>query len=294
MSSYLEVWKPSGRGLIPLAGHRVTVGAEASNDVVLDHDRTVSRVHGVFEQLGSAWLLRDLGSRNGTFVNGERISERVLRDGDEIRLGTTRLLIRSSPDPERPGRTETLEHSMLAAAEEHVISGRAAPDGTVTLLFTDIEGSTAANERLGDQRWLEVLHHHNHLVRQQVVANSGFEVKAQGDGFMVAFASARKGLLCAIASQRALRDHARQRPDDAVTVRIGLHTGEVLREGADFFGRHVILAARIASAARGGEILVSSLVRDLTRSSGDFRFGERREVSLRGTTGLHSLYPVLW
>jgi class 3 adenylate cyclase len=294
MGSYLEVWRPAGRELIPLAGRRVTVGAEPSNDVVLDHDKTVSRVHGVFEQFASAWCLRDLGSRNGTYVNGERVSECLLRDGDEIRLGTTRLYIRTSTQPDSRTRTESLQQPTLGIEERRTIRASAAPDGTVTVLFSDIEGSTASNERLGDQRWLEVLRGHNRVVRQQITASGGFEVKAQGDGFMVAFSSARNGLLCAIGVQRALRDHAREHPDDAVVVRIGLHTGEVLREGDDFFGRHVIMAARISAAARGGEILVSSLLKDLTQSIGDIQFGELKEVALKGITGMHQLYQVLW
>jgi pSer/pThr/pTyr-binding forkhead associated (FHA) protein len=93
MSSHLEVSKPSGRELIPLSGQRVTLGKASTNDVALEHDETVSRLHAVFENLGFAWSLRDLGSRNGTFLNGEKITaERVLRSGDEVRVGKSRLL----------------------------------------------------------------------------------------------------------------------------------------------------------------------------------------------------------
>lgn len=93
MPSHLEVWKPSGRQLITLGGERVTVGKSSTNVVSLDHDSTVSRVHAVFERLGFAWSIRDVGSRNGTYLNGEKISaERVLRSGDELRVGKTRLV----------------------------------------------------------------------------------------------------------------------------------------------------------------------------------------------------------
>lgn len=93
MSSHLEVSKPSGRELIPLGGQRVTLGKAATNAVSLEHDETVSRLHAVLENLGFAWSIRDLGSRNGTYLNGERITaERVLRSGDEVRVGKTRLL----------------------------------------------------------------------------------------------------------------------------------------------------------------------------------------------------------
>jgi eukaryotic-like serine/threonine-protein kinase len=170
----------------------------------------------------------------------------------------------------------------------------AAPDGTVTLLFTDIEGSTALNEQVGDRRWIELLRMHNAIVRQQVAAQGGFEVKSSGDGFMVAFSSARRALACAVQTQRALAGHADKNPDDAIRVRIGLHTGEAIAEEGDFYGRHVNLAARVGAAAEGGEILVSSLLRELTASSKEFEFGEARDVQLKGLAGTHRLYPVRW
>jgi pSer/pThr/pTyr-binding forkhead associated (FHA) protein len=93
MSSHLEVWKPSGRELIPLIGHRVTLGKASTNVVSFDDDETVSRLHAALENLGLAWSIRDLGSRNGTYLNGERISaERVLRSGDEVRVGKSRMI----------------------------------------------------------------------------------------------------------------------------------------------------------------------------------------------------------
>ena len=93
MSSHLEVSKPAGRELIPLEGQRVTLGKASTNAVPLEYDETVSRLHAVLENLGFAWSIRDLGSRNGTYLNGERITaERVLRSGDEVRIGKSRLL----------------------------------------------------------------------------------------------------------------------------------------------------------------------------------------------------------
>ncbi len=93
MPSHLEIWKPSGRELISLDVPRVTIGKSSTNTVALQHDSTVSRLHAVLENLGFAWSLRDVGSRNGTFVNGEKIAhERVLHAGDEIRVGNSRLV----------------------------------------------------------------------------------------------------------------------------------------------------------------------------------------------------------
>ena len=109
MSSHLDVWKPSGRELVALSGQRVTVGKASTNVVSLEHDTTVSRVHAVLENFGQAWSVRDLGSRNGTYVNGEKIAaERILRSGDELRLGGSRLVFWMTKEAgESPGDQET-------------------------------------------------------------------------------------------------------------------------------------------------------------------------------------------
>lgn len=162
----------------------------------------------------------------------------------------------------------------------------AAPDGTVTLLFSDIEGSTALNDRLGDVRYMDLLRRHHAIVRDCLKARGGYEVKVQGDGFMLAFPSARGAIDCA----RDIQAGMAELPD--VRVRIGLHTGEAIREDADFYGRNVALAARIAGCARGGETLVSEIVKRLTDSAGDLRFGAERELELDGITGTQRVYAV--
>ena len=118
-------------------------------------------------------------------------------------------------------------------------------------------------------------------------------MKSVGDGFMLAFQSGRAGINCAIGIQRSLAER-NDSTVEPVRVRIGLHTGEVIKEGDDFFGKHVNLAARVASQAAGGEILVSSLLRDLTASGGDIEFGDGREVELKGLAGEHEIFPVSW
>jgi class 3 adenylate cyclase len=179
------------------------------------------------------------------------------------------------------------------ASERPDLAAKAAPDGTVTMLFTDIENSSNLTERLGDTRWLDVLRAHNALVREQVLAHQCFEVKSQGDGFMIASQSARRAIQCAVGIQREL---IRQDEDatEPIRVRMGLHTGEVLKDADDFFGKHVILASRIAGKARGGEILVSSLLKELSESGGDIRFGPERDVELKGLTGRYKVHEVLW
>ncbi len=117
MSSHLEVWKPSGRELIPLTGQRVTVGKASTNEVALGHDETVSRLHAVLENLGFAWSIRDMGSRNGTYLNGEPITaERVLRSGDEVRVGKSRLIFWEVKD----GGNATREEETVSAQPTEV------------------------------------------------------------------------------------------------------------------------------------------------------------------------------
>jgi class 3 adenylate cyclase len=194
------------------------------------------------------------------------------------------------------GSLETSIDAVVSSVqrERPNLRGHVAPDGTVTILFSDVEGSTLMTERLGDQGAHEVLRAHNTIVREQVAAHGGFEVKSQGDGFMIAFQSARRALRCAIDMQRAFAGHAERHPDTAVRIRIGLHTGEPIREADDFFGQAVIMAARIAARAHGGEILVSSLIRELTASTGEFAFGDARAVQLKGLKGTRDVSIVTW
>src|SRR5215475_6196822 len=187
-----------------------------------------------------------------------------------------------------------LEAVTEAVGRERVdLQARVAPDGTVTLLFTDIEGSTPLAERLGDLRWLALLREHNAIVRDYIARYGGFEVKTIGDAFIIAFGSARRALLCAIDIQHGISRYSAAHPEHPVRVRIGLHTGEPVREGNDFHGKSVIFASRIAAEASGGEILVSALLRDLTETAGDIRFEAGREVALKGLEGTHRVYPVL-
>ena len=171
------------------------------------------------------------------------------------------------------------------------LSSTSAADGTVTIAFTDIEDSTKLNDFLGDQRWLEVLHTHNDVVKGVTSEHGGTIVKNQGDGFMLAFPSSRRGLRCALAIQEAMADAFRG-PGSLIRVRIGVHVGEAIHEEEDFFGHSVAYAARIAAAAEGGETVVSSLVHELVAPSGEFTFDDPREVELKGIAGSHRVYPV--
>jgi class 3 adenylate cyclase len=140
---------------------------------------------------------------------------------------------------------------------------------------------------------MELLHEHNAIIRREKALHSGFEVKTIGDAFMLAFRSARDALRCAIGVQRTLarRNLSAELP---IRVRIGLHSGELVREAYDFYGRHVRFASRVGSEAGAGEIPVSDLLRELVGHSGEFTFTARRTRRLKGFGGIHAQYSVQW
>jgi class 3 adenylate cyclase/thioredoxin-like negative regulator of GroEL len=175
------------------------------------------------------------------------------------------------------------------SVERPDLSLHADVDGRVTIAFSDIEGYTAAVERLGDTRSQALLRAHDQIVRDAVAAHRGRVVKSQGDGFMMAFASPSNALSCAIAIQQSIAGH--DFDGESVRLRIGVHAGSVISEGDDFFGRTVILAARVAASAAGGEILITSDIRD---AAPDVSYGAARVVALKGLTGTHQVYPVVW
>jgi class 3 adenylate cyclase len=167
------------------------------------------------------------------------------------------------------------------------------PSGTLTMMVTDIAGSTRLAESLGDRRWITVLRHHNDLVRAEVDRHGGTEVKAQGDGFLVVFPSARRAILAAMAIQRSVCA-SDEHPDAPLRLRIGLHTGEIVDMDGDVLGQNVVVAVRIAAHARPGEIVVSGLTRDLTAAGGDIAFDDGAEVELKGLSQPWRVHRVSW
>jgi adenylate cyclase len=169
---------------------------------------------------------------------------------------------------------------------------RVTSDGKVAILFSDIEESTALNERVGDRAWVKLIGEHDKLVRRLVKQRSGHVVKSQGDGFMIAFARAEQAVRCGVDMQDALHKDAQHKRRNGIRVRIGVHMGRSVRRGDDLFGRNVAMAARVAAEADGGEILVSDAVREALGDCEDLSFGEGRDAELKGFTGTHRLYAV--
>jgi class 3 adenylate cyclase len=156
---------------------------------------------------------------------------------------------------------------------ETMAGAMALPAGTVTLLFSDIEGSTRLLEHLGE-RFSNVLDEHRRIVRGAVVAHGGYEVRTEGDAFFVAFVRASDAVRAAVAAQRGLA--ARAWPGGVVVrVRMGVHTGEPRVVGGDYVGMDVHRAARICSAAHGGQVVVSETTERVLSGGGVEGLGVR-------------------
>jgi class 3 adenylate cyclase len=292
----IEVRQPGTSSLWLVLRERLVMGRDC--DGLLLRDPQVSRAHFVLDVEGESVTVADLGSTNGTRLNGVPLTDPArVEPGDTIVAGGTTVRVSLwgvEPERQPTGMTpvtaladeisrESIDHEPLVSSE-----------GTVTIMFSDIESSTEITARLGDQEWLVVLRAHDRIVRDWVRRHGGRIVKSQGDGFMVSFKSARAAVLAGVAIQQNTRVHGEAHPDASLRVRIGIHTGEAISASdGDLFGRHVVLAARIADAAMGGEILVSSLVREIALGRGDLVFGPARPVNLKGL-GEHMVHDVLW
>jgi eukaryotic-like serine/threonine-protein kinase len=256
-----------GMALCGLALGELLLARDESNDRELAME-LLAEVIATSREMGARWIV-----------------DRALRDRLEAQ-GLTGVDVTTSID-EMVSELEQERPDMRA---------HAAPDGTVAILFSDIEDSTILTERLGDERWLQVLREHNAIFREQIARHEGYEVKSQGDGFMLAFPDPCEALECAIGVQRAFAERERDGSGETLRVRIGLHTGEVISEEGDYFGKNVILAARIAAQATGGEILVSEELREAAASgNGDgLRFDGGRELELKGLAGSHRVFRAEW
>jgi class 3 adenylate cyclase len=156
------------------------------------------------------------------------------------------------------------------------------PGGLVTVVCTDIVGSTRIADSMGDQRWRRVLQDHYAMTRAEAAQHGGTEVKTRGDGLLLTFASPRRAVQFAVSFQEALAKERVADPGYALEARVGVHSGEVERDGTDVVGRNVSLACRLCDAAAPGEVLASAVVADLVDSASDLAFGPARELALAG------------
>jgi class 3 adenylate cyclase len=167
-------------------------------------------------------------------------------------------------------------------------------EGLRIVLFTDVEGSTELSTRRGDAATRDLLRTHEELVRAQVIAHQGRVAGSRGDGFLVTFTSARQSVACAVGIQRVLEEHAAWAPHEHVRVRLGINAGEVAEEHGELYGAAVHAAARVCAQAKGGEILVTSVVKELAGTLPGISFQDRGSVRLRGFLEDTHLYGVIW
>jgi class 3 adenylate cyclase len=165
--------------------------------------------------------------------------------------------------------------------------------GLRLLLFTDLEGHSEMMTRLGDSQGRAVLREHERITRDALAAHGGHEVKAMGDGFLCSFSSVQRAIECALALQRAMSGLAVPGFEGSLRLRIGLNAGEPVAEEDDLFGTAVITAARIASRAEGGQILVADVVRQLVAGKGFF-FHDAGEHHLKGLDEPLRLWQLRW
>ena len=183
--------------------------------------------------------------------------------------------------------SQMVEASILAKARKKAAGEGALPDGVVTIVFTDVEGSSKLVMNLGETEARAALRRHDDLVREVLREHDGIEVERAGDAFMLAFR------FPTAAVRFALDLHDRLSSDGDLRVRVGMDTGEVIREEKGYFGRTVFRAARIADLGQGGQVLASESTKVLAEPGSDARFVDLGEKELDGLGGSHRVFEVL-
>lgn len=296
----IEVRQPGTTVLWVIVHDRLILGRDC--DGLLLRDDHTSRQHIELKLTSKNITVTDLNSTNGTLLNGIKLNgtKPFLMD-DVIIIGHTEIRLVSLhtdalSNNNNHFNVSTSSVTLLAdevVAEKPELSAFQSKEGTVTIVFSDIESSTELAAKLGDQLWLSLLREHDRLFKQLVSQYHGAIIKSQGDGFMLSFQSVRSALQCVIAIQKAINKQFAKTTETRINIRIGIHTGEAIHTlDGDLFGRHVITAARISCQAKGGQILASSLVKQLAQGA-DIHFGEAKEIPIKGLETM-IVHEVFW
>ncbi|HEV2140650.1 MAG TPA: ATPase, T2SS/T4P/T4SS family, partial [Candidatus Dormibacteraeota bacterium] len=181
-----------------------------------------------------------------------------------------------------------------ALTPETIISSLSAgqSEGTVTIMFTDVEGSTQMLSSRGFTLSHEIMKAYESIMEEKINEHAGRRIKGLGDGVMVSFGSTRHAVECAMEIQRAISEYSKQNPERKLKIRIGINTGEVVEEAGDIFGAAVNVAARVAGKAKGGQILVSEVVRELVGPVSEMKFAYRGRYKLKGFPDRFRLHDV--
>jgi class 3 adenylate cyclase len=204
------------------------------------------------------------------------------------------MLHTARADDPRPDQTGSGWIDTLGLADSGSGPSAAPPSGVVTILFTDIVGSTELIQRLGDDSFEAVRRSHFAMLGDAVAAGGGMVVKTMGDGIMAVFPSGVDALGCAVAMQQAIARSNRRAGAAHFDIRVGMHTGEPSHDGNDYFGTPVVVARRLCDSAQGGDIYVSRLAAELVGARGGFEFSDLGPMVLKGLSAELPACRVAW
>lgn len=287
------VTEPQRTPLVLAVVGPIEIGRDPSGLVLLDPQ--ISRRHLRIEAIGQQVVVSDLGSRNGTEVNGRPLpTHHTLAAGEVVRFGQCTLTIvgghpAGSDAPVEAARQSVGQTSieLVAAA---VIAGRTGgvehDSGTVTVVCSEVCDAAKRAAELGEARWHEVLTVHDQIVRRMLTRHDGAEMHSHRDCFLTDFPSGCSAVAFAVDTLRAFAAHAAANPLEGLRLRAGVHVGEAVSgdDGSSLRGL-VTTAAGIAARAHSGEILVSSLVREVVESRGHQSFEQSRSITMSGLSG---------
>jgi len=271
-----------------LAGVLARLAADAESQHDLDKAIAYTRRQVALDPLAEEPqrdLMRRLaasGDRAAAIRTYERLSERLR---DDLRIPASQ---------ETRELAEALRQGGEAVAREPAVHAAEPAPAVVTLLFTDLVGSTELLGELGDDEAERFRRVHFGLLRDVASVHGGQEVKNLGDGLMVAFPSAVNAVSCAIGIQQAVHRHNAREGDERLWVRVGLNIGEPIRDEDDYFGTPVVVAKRLCDKADGGQILASELLRALVGSRGGFDFRSCAPIALKGLSEPLPACEIAW
>jgi class 3 adenylate cyclase len=249
--------------------------------------------------------------RETVIVQGETIEQaanRLIMYCNQRAMGDSLVIFVIEDRPSHPAVIELKQallsagYSTLKKLPEVSDEGRqtlrlvssAAPEGVVTICFSDIEGYSAFSQRMSEQAAHELVKRHNSIVRDCIRRHNGYEVKTLGDGFMIAFSLPADGVLCALNIQCEFALWNASHPHEPIWVRIGLNTGKAISSRGDFEGDAVNAAARISAQANGGEVIVSVVVKLLCEHELAINFIDLGPRPLKGFVKGFHLFKIDW
>jgi class 3 adenylate cyclase len=265
-------------------------------------DPTISRRHLSVQVVSGLVRVSDLGSTRGTSVDDvELAGSHILQRDEIVRFGRSTVELWTGTTD----AASTAPHDTATSIDRlQAIAGTDPPPDlsrlgsaatTFTTVVVDIHHSDHAAAEMSPERWSAAVDAHTSIVRRHSIRARGLELASSLDAFLITFTSASRAVDCMVHVQRAAQAMARSRPADAVHVRSGIHASDVvIRTNPHLFRLHVAVAAGLARAARGGEILVTGIVRELVEPHGSAQFDPPRRLPSRSSNTAPLAHPVRW